>query len=167
MSWEYDEYLKSCPCGKGQIRVVSGSNDWGQTSYNETILCPVCKAKEEAKMREKQARNQRYRELASLAVGYFIDHYLNQWRFLFKNNKYKKDYWATAKRANVEDKSLASFYNNTKSMDKYVDGFLTLVNIPQIAKTLGIMDSELDRLLVEPLRLHQEIESESLAAAYL
>jgi hypothetical protein len=167
MSWDYDEYLKACPCGKGQIRVVHGSNDWGQTSHDETILCPECKAKDAAKKREKQARNQRYRELASFAVTYFREHYLEQWRSLFRNDKFKKDFWATAINANVETRSLNSFYNHNSSMDTYIDSFVTLVNIPKIALKLGIEDLELQQLLEEPLRLHKEIESESLAAAYL
>ena len=167
MSWDYDEYLKPCPCGKGQIRVVHGSNDWGQTSRDETILCPECKAKDEARKRAKQERNQRYRELSSLAVAYFREHYIDQWRSLFSKDKFKKDFWSTATRTNVEKRSLASFYNHNTSMESYVDSFVSLINLPIIANTLGIKDKELEKLLEEPLRLHHEIESESLAAAYL
>jgi hypothetical protein len=147
--------------------VVRGSNDWGQTSCEETILCPECKEKAEAEKKAKQARNQRYIELVSLAVAYFKDHYFNQWRSLFLNDKFKKDFWTTATNAKVEIRSLASFYNHYRSKETYVDSFVSLINIPIIADTLGIADKELERLLVEPLRLHHEIESESLAAAYL
>lgn len=166
MSWDYNEYTKQCPCGKGLIRVVEGSNDWNQTSYVETILCPECKEKDEAKKKEKEARNQRYDDLSALVGVYFRNHYLNQWRTLFLKDKYKKDFWNTATNAKVENRSLASFYNHYRSKDYYIDSFVSLVNIPIIIKTLKIEDSKLKQMLVEPLRLHREIESENLAAAY-
>ncbi len=91
MSWEYDTYYIPCACGKGKIQVVHGSNDWGQTTSDETILCPECREKDEAKKRAKKARNLHYRELASLALDCFRNRYLGQWRALFINDKFKTD----------------------------------------------------------------------------
>ena len=55
MSWEYNDYTKPCPCGKGLIRVEDGSNDWGQTSHHETILCQECNKRQ---MRRKLKRRE-------------------------------------------------------------------------------------------------------------
>ena len=168
MSWEYTEYTKPCPCGKGLVLVRVGSNDWGQSSPpDETILCPGCKEKDEAKKKAEEARNQRYRDLAYLAMEYFRNHYLDHWRSIFINDKYKKDLWSTATSAQVEKRSLASFYNHYSSKDSYIEGLVVLDNIPFIVNKLGIKDSKLEQMLEEPSRLHREIMSESLAAAYL
>ena len=56
MSWDYTEYKKPCPCGKGLVLVTDGSNDWGQTSHHETILCPECKEKDEKAKQERLSK---------------------------------------------------------------------------------------------------------------
>lgn len=59
MSWDYDTYTKPCSCGKGLIEVVYGSNDWGKTSHDETILSPLCNKKLNVKL----LRNRKEKEL--------------------------------------------------------------------------------------------------------
>jgi len=167
MSWEYQEYIKSCPCGKGKIRVIHGSNDWGQTSNDETILCDECREKAENSEKAKQERNKVFKDLKDIVESYFKEHYMEKWISTFSNAKSKKDVWTIATRAKVETRSLNVFYSKCKSVDKYIEGLVFLVNLPLIITSLEITDQELEKLLEEPLRLHAEIHSEWLGEAYL
>lgn len=69
ISWDYNEYTKLCPCGKGLIKVIDGSNDWGQTSHDETILCLECRKKDEL---EKAAKEER-RRIANHKIAIVLD----------------------------------------------------------------------------------------------
>lgn len=70
MSWDYTEYTKPCACGKRLVLVRDGSNDWGQTSHHETILCPECKEKEDIAKALKQERLNVANSKASLVISY-------------------------------------------------------------------------------------------------
>ena len=77
MSWEYTEYTKPCPCGNGLIKVVEGSNDWGQTEHNETILCPDCREKDEHEKAAKEERRRIANHKISIVLGYFRENFLD------------------------------------------------------------------------------------------
>ena len=48
MSYEVDKVEEiKCPCGKGKIKQICGSNDWNQTKEHIEIVCNECKNKYE------------------------------------------------------------------------------------------------------------------------
>jgi hypothetical protein len=103
MSWEYDENTKPCDCGKGLIKIVSGSNDWGQTYYQETILCPECKEKDEKIKALRQERLRIANTKITLVMSYFRDNYKDLLESKFVNLGRKKAIWKTASDLGIED----------------------------------------------------------------
>lgn len=92
MSWDYNEYTKPCPCGKGFIKVVDGSNDWGQTSCNETILCPECGEKDELEKAAKEERRRIANNKIAIVLSYFRENYMDRLINEFVDKKSKKLY---------------------------------------------------------------------------
>lgn len=171
MSWDYDEYLKPCPCGKGQIRVVHGSNDWGQTSYDETILCPECREKDELEKAAKEERKRIANQKITTALGYFRENYLDRLINEFVDAKSKKAIWKRAYEIGLETYSESSFYKHTKSqiieIETYVSDNLRWRNLKNIILSLEINDSKLDELVNDATSHIKEFEDEEYRLAYL
>lgn len=171
MSWDYDEYLKPCPCGKGQIRVVHGSNDWGQTSYDETILCPECREKDELEKAAKEERKRIANQKITTALGYFRENYLDRLINEFVDAKSKKAIWKRAYEIGLETYSESSFYKHTRSkaivIEEYVKGNINWKNLKKLAAFLQINDSKLDELYNDAASHIKEFEEEQARLAYM
>lgn len=171
MSWDYDEYLKPCPCGKGQIRVVHGSNDWGQTSYDETILCPECREKDELEKAAKEERKRIANQKITTALGYFRENYLDRLINEFVDAKSKKAIWKRAYEIGLETYSESSFYKHTRSkaivIEEYVKGKINWKNLKKLAAFLQINDSKLDELYNDAASHIKEFEEEQARLAYM
>src|SRR5690554_3918724 len=171
MSWDYDEYLKPCPCGKGQIRVVHGSNDWGQTSYDETILCPECREKDELEKAAKEERKRIANQKITTALGYFRENYLDRLINEFVDAKSKKAIWKRAYEIGLETYSESSFYKHTRSkaivIEEYVKGKINWKNLKKLAAFLQINDSKLDELYDDAASHIKKFEEEQARLAYM
>lgn len=171
MSWDYDEYLKPCPCGKGQIRVVHGSNDWGQTSYDETILCPECREKDELEKAAKEERKRIANQKITTALGYFRENYLDRLINEFVDVKSKKAIWKRAYEIGLETYSESAFYKHTRSkaivIEEYVKGNINWKNLKKLAAFLQINDSKLDELYNDAASHIKEFEEEQARLAYM
>lgn len=167
MSWDYNEYLKPCPCGKGQIRVVSGSNDWGQTSHDETILCPECREKDEKARTLKEERLRIANSKIALVVSYIKDNYTELLKDKFITARSKKAVWQIAYDLGIEDSSLTKFYKYYHSKEKYIYGLITWYRIHSIILVLEIKDQTLDELYRDAKAHIKEFDDERAAAAYM
>jgi hypothetical protein len=167
MSWDYNEYTKPCPCGKGLIRVVDGSNDWGQTSHDETILCPECKEKAE---KVKAIREERLRIAKSkifLVISYFTENFTHLLEDKFINTRSKKSVWQVAYDLGIEDQSLTTFYKHYHSKEKYIHELINWYLIHRIIKALEIKDQTLDELYRDAKEHINEFDDERAAASYM
>ena len=95
--------------GKGLIRVVDGSNDWGQTSHDETILCPECKEKADEARAQKEERLRVANTKISLVVSFFRENYSDLLESKFANTNSKKAIWKVAYDLDIETQSLTTF----------------------------------------------------------
>ncbi len=171
MSWDYEEYTKPCPCGKGLIRVVNGSNDWGQTSHNETILCPDCKEKSERDAAAKSERKRIAEHKIELVLSYFKDNFMGILLSKFENAKSKKAIWKVAYEIGLETYSESSFYQHTKGktlvLEEYIDSKVSWNNIRKLINSLGVKDSKLEDLYKDAASHIKEFEDEDYRLAYL
>ena len=171
MSWDYDTYTKPCSCGKGLIEVVYGSNDWGQTSHDETILCPVCKEKAEREAAEKQERKRVANQKINIALDYFKEKYFDIVFSKFENTKSKKDIWKVASAIGLETYSESSFYKHTKSqaivIENYVANNIRWSNLRKIIKSLVINDTKLTDLIDDAESHNKEFDDERAVANYM
>lgn len=171
MSWDYEEYTKPCPCEKVLIQVCKGYNDWGQTSYNETILCPECKEKDElekvAKVERKRVANQKIKIL----LEYFVDNYLNSLVSKFENKKTKKEIWRLAYDLRMETYSESYFSRNNKLKDfkieSYIKKNISWRNIRKLADFLSLNDSKFEELYLDAKNNNKEFDDEDSRLAYL
>lgn len=166
MSWDYNEYDIPCHCGKGLVHVKHGSNDWGQTSHHETILCNECREKEEEKERIHQAKERKSAQQKRQVMDYFRDHYEGVLQQKFENAKTKKNYWEIATSLKLEILSLSSFYSRCKSPEDYVCSFIQWDYIEKLIVALKISDNNLQGLIDEAKPLDDELHSIWLAQAY-
>lgn len=171
MSWDYDEYTKPCPCGKGLIKVVNGSNDWGQTSHNETILCPECKEKDELENADKEERRRVAKQKIDMVLDYFKENYMDRLLDKFVNTKSKKTIWKTAYEIGLETYSESSFYKHTKSktivIEDYINKNINWRNLKKIATNLQVKDSKFKDLYNDAAAHIKEFEDEEARIAYL
>lgn len=171
MSWEYTEYTKPCACGKGLIEVVYGSNDWGKTSHDETILCPVCKEKVEREAAEKHERKRVANQKINIALDYFKEKYFDIVLSKFENSKSKKDIWKVASAIGLETYSESSFYKHTKSqaivIENYVTNNIRWSNLRKIIRSLVINDTKLTNLIDDAESHIKEFDDERAAANYM
>jgi hypothetical protein len=167
MSWDYNEYTKQCPCGKGLILVRNGSNDWQQTSHDETILCPECKEKAEKEKALKQERLKVANSKISLVISYFKENYGELLRDKFGNSKSKKAVWQTAYDLGIEDCSLTKFYKYYKDKEKYICELISWDKIEKIINALKISDSKLSELFQDAKAHIKEFDDERAALNYL
>lgn len=167
MSWDYTEYKKPCPCGKGLVLVTDGSNDWGQTSHHETILCPECKEKDEKAKALKQERLNLANSKTTLVVSYFKENYVDILREKFENAKSKKAVWQTATDLGIEDCSLTKFYSYYRDKDNYIEGLIYWDNIGLIINALKISDQKLIELYNDAKAHMKEFYDERAVASYL
>jgi hypothetical protein len=168
MSWDYNEYTKPCPCGKGLILVRVGSNDWGQSSPpDETILCPECKEKDEKEKALKQERLKVAKSKTSLVISYFKENYAELLRDKFVNSKSKKAVWQTAYDLGIEDCSLTKFYKYYKNKDDYIYELICWDKIEKIINALKISDQKLSELFQDAKAHIKEFDDERAAVNYL
>ena len=171
MSWEYTEYTKPCPCGKGLIKVVDGSNDWGQTGHKETILCPECREKDELEKAAKEERRRIANHKISIVLGYFRENFLDSLINEFADAKSKKAIWKRAYEIGLETYSESSFYKHTRSkaivIEEYVKGNINWRNLKKLAAFLQINDSKLDELYDDAASHIKEFEEEQARLAYM
>lgn len=120
MSWDYIEYTKPCLCEKGLISIVDGSNDWGQTSHDETILCPECKERDEKAKALKQERLGIANRKISLLITYFREKYTHLLFKIFENIRSKKAVWQMAYDLGIEDCSLSKLYRYYKDKNTHI-----------------------------------------------
>ena len=167
MSWDYNEYTKACPCGKGLILVRDGSNDWQQTSHDETILCLECKGKDEKEKALKQERLKVANSKISLVISYFKENYVELLRDKFVNSKSKKAVWQTAYDLGIEDCSLTKFYKYYKNKDEYINELISWYKIEKIIDALKISDPKLNELFLDAKAHKKEFDDERAVANYL
>jgi len=167
MSWDYTEYTKPCACGKGLVLVRDGSNDWGQTSHHETILCPECKEKEDIAKALKQERLNVANSKASLVISYFKENFAELLSDKFVNSKSKKAVWQTASDLGIEDCSLTKFYKYYRNKDEYINELISWYRIEKIIIALKIMDPKLNELFLDAKAHLKEFDDERAAANYL
>ncbi len=171
MSWEYTEYTKPCPCGKGQIRVVHGSNDWGQTSHDETILCPVCREQDELEKAAKAERKRIANHKIAIVLEYFRENYLDRLVNEFVDTKSKKAIWKRAYEIGLETYSESSFYKHTRSetivIEEYVKGKTVWRNLKKLASYLQVKDSKFEELYNDAASHIKEFEDEEARLAYM
>lgn len=171
MSWDYNEYTKPWRCGKGLIKVVDGSNDWGQTEHYETILCPECKEKDELEKAAKEERKRIANEKIDIVLDYFRENYLNRLINEFVETKSKKAIWKVAYEIGLETYSESSFYKHTKSstlvIKDYVNDNIDWRNLKKIATNLQVKDSKFDDLYNDAATHTKEFEDEETRLAYL
>jgi len=168
MSWDYNEYTKPCPCGKGLILVRVGSNDWGQSSLpNEEILCLECKEKDEKEKALKQERLKVANNKISLVVTYFKENYVELLRDKFLNFKSKKAVWQTAYDLGIEDCSLTKFYKYSKNKDEYINELISWDKIEKIIYALKINDPKLSELFQDAKAHIKEFDDERATFNYL
>ena len=167
MSWEYNEYTKPCPCGKGLIRVVDGSNDWGQTSHDETILCPECKEKADEARAQKEERLRVANTKISLVVSFFRENYSDLLESKFANTNSKKAIWKVAYDLDIETQSLTTFYKHFNSKEKYIHGLISWYRMHSIILALEINDQKLEELYKDAKAHIKEFDDERAAAAYM
>lgn len=167
MSWEYNDYTKPCPCGKGLIRVEDGSNDWGQTSHHETILCPECKQKADELITQKKERLRVSKNKISLVISYFKENYSSILEDKFINTKSKKAIWQVAYDLGIETQSLTTFYKHYQSKEKYIQGLISWYRIHSIILALEIDDLKLDDLYKDAKAHIKEFDDERATAAYM
>ena len=167
MSWEYNDYTKPCPCGKGLIRVEDGSNDWGQTSHHETILCPECKQKADEAKAQKEERLKVANSKISLVMSYFKENYSHLLEGKFINTKSKKAIWKVAYDLGIETHNLTIFYKHYQSKEKYIQGLISWYRIQSIIRALEIKDQRLDDLYKDAKAHIKEFDDERDVAAYM
>jgi len=167
MSWDYNEHTKPCQCGKGLIKVVDGSNDWGQTSHDETILCPKCKEKADKAKVLKEERMRIANGKVSLVISYFKENYTHLLEDIFLHTRSKKAVWQIAYDLGIEDSSLTKFYKYYHSKEKYIYGLITWYRIHSIILVLEIKDQTLDELYRDAKAHIKEFDDERAAAAYM
>lgn len=171
MSWDYEEYTKACPCGKGLIQVVHGSNDWGQTSHHETILCPECKEKAEREIAEKTERKRIADYKIEMVLTYFKENYLDRLLSKFANTKSKRAIWKVAYEIGLETYSESSFYQHTRTktieINDYINKNINWRNLKKIATFLNVKDSKFDDLYKDAAAHIKEFEDDDARLAYL
>lgn len=171
MSWEYTEYTKPCPCGNGLIKVVEGSNDWGQTEHYETILCPVCREQDELEKAAKAERKRIANHKISIVLGYFRENYLDRLVNEFVDTKSKKAIWKRAYEIGLETYSESSFYKHTRSktivIEEYVKGNTVWRNLRKLASYLQVKDSKFEELFNDAASHIKEFEDEEARLAYM
>ena len=166
MSWEYNEYTKPCACGRGLIKVVDGSNDWRQTSNEETILCPECREKDEINKELRQKRLSIAKNKISLVVSYFRENYMDQLNSKFMNSSSKKAIWQTAFNLGIDNQCLTTFYKHYISKDYYISHLVNWDRIKSIVKALKIDDETFDKLYQDAANHIKEFDDERAAASY-
>ena len=171
MSWEYEEYTKACPCGKGKIQVVNGSNDWGQTSHHETILCPECKEKAEREIAAKKERKRIADHKIEIVLTYFKENYLDKLVNKFEDTKSKKSIWKRAYEIGLETYSESSFYKHAKSktivIEEFVKENIDWRNLKKLASYLQVTDSKFEELFNDAADHIKEFEEEWARLAYM
>jgi len=171
MSGEYTEYTKPCPCGNGLIKVVDGSNDWGQTDHYETILCPECREKDELEKAAKEEKRRIANHKIDIVLGYFRENYLDTLINEFVDTKSKKAIWKRAYEIGLETYSESSFYKHTRSksivIEEYVKGNITWRNLKKLAVYLRVNDTKLDQLYNDAASHIKEFEEEQARLAYM
>lgn len=167
MSWEYNEYKKECPCGKGLILVRDGSNDWGQTSHDESILCDECRENDERNKNLKQERRRIANDKIVLVMKYFRENYYNLLKGKFLHTKSKRDVWVVASNLGIESYSLTSFYKHYRSKDSYVSDLINWYRIVPIIKALEIEDKTLNELYEDAAIHIKEFDDKQAAQSYL
>lgn len=169
MSWEKSsEYERTCSCGKGKVIISTEMDDWNRIRSYETVLCDQCREKSYQKIKIKQERDLKFRNLSSQVISYFNNHYSKIWISYF-NNKNKKAIWKSVFNLGVENCSLSSFYSKYKTLntEEYINKLVKVENLPKIINGLNIKDEELESLLVEPLEIFYEIKNEWINEAYM
>jgi len=171
MSWEYTEYTKPCACGKGLVLVSDGSNDWGQTSHHETILCLVCKDKTEFEVAAKAERKRIADKKIGLLLFYFKENYKDKLLNKFLNAKSKKAIWKIAHEIGLETYSESSFYQHSKSkifsIEEYISSKIRWENLRNLINALEIDDPKLEKLFDEATSHIKEFEDEQKKLSYL
>ncbi|BCR36407.1 hypothetical protein [Mariniplasma anaerobium] len=167
MSWDYNEHTKPCQCGKGLIKVVDGSNDWGQTSHDETILCPECKEKADKAKALKEERMRIANGKISLVISYFKENYTHLLEDIFLHTRSKKAVWQIAYDLGIEDCSLTKFYKYYRDKDEYIKELICWYRIGSIINALKIKDQKLSELFQDAKAHIKEFDDEWAAASYM
>jgi hypothetical protein len=167
MSWEYNEYNKPCPCGKGLIHVVDGSNDWGQTSHRESILCVECKERDGKLRQVKDKRLKIANSKIGLVISYFKKNYSELLIEKFNNAKSKKAVWQKACEMGIENCGLNKFYKNYKDKEQYINNLISWYRFDSIYNALNIVDPKLSDLYQDAKAHIKEFEDESTSASYM
>lgn len=171
MGWDYDEYTKPCPCGKGLIKVVNRSNDWGQTEHYETILCADCRERDEMERNAKKERKRVAYYKISIVLDYFKENYLERLVNIFADAKSKKSIWKLAHEIGLETNSESKFYKHTRSktivIEDYVKENTVWRNLKKLASYLQVKDSKFDELYNDAASHIKEFEDEQAILAYM
>lgn len=167
MSWDRTKNFRVCPCGKGQIKEISESDDWNRHRYYEVILCPECKKKDDKEKALKQEKLDKANAKIKETLSYFNDKYYNLLVNEFVDAKTKKDVWNIACRVGAETASLSTFYGSYKGKDQYLSQLVNRNNLEKIINALNIKDEALSELLNDAKAQIKSFDDENYRDAYL